>query len=73
MALNIYRRHASHCIAGHALHEMSYESDELHATRGARSRADVGTVGMVSGNAYRPVGGNAATGAANNTRTIAED
>ena len=29
MALNLYRRHGSHCRAGHALHEMTYESDEL--------------------------------------------
>jgi len=28
MALNIYRRHSSHCV-GRALHEMTYEADEL--------------------------------------------
>jgi hypothetical protein len=28
MALNLYRRHGSHCIAGHSLNEMTYESDE---------------------------------------------
>jgi integrase len=29
MTLNIYRRHGSHCIGGRALHDMSYETDEL--------------------------------------------
>jgi integrase len=29
MALNIYRRHGSHCPGGRALHEMTYEADEL--------------------------------------------
>jgi hypothetical protein len=29
MALNVYRRHASHCPGGRALHEMTYEGDEL--------------------------------------------
>jgi hypothetical protein len=29
MALNIYRRHGSHCLGGRALHEMTYEADEL--------------------------------------------
>jgi integrase len=29
MALNIYRRHASHCPGGRALHDMTYEADEL--------------------------------------------
>jgi hypothetical protein len=29
MALNIYRRHGSHCVGGRALHEMTYEADEL--------------------------------------------
>ncbi|WP_321476606.1 tyrosine-type recombinase/integrase [uncultured Paludibaculum sp.] len=29
MALNIYRRHGSHCLGGRALHAMSYEADEL--------------------------------------------
>jgi len=28
MALNIYRRHASHCPGGRALHEMTYQADE---------------------------------------------
>jgi len=29
MALNIYRRHGSHCPGGRVLHEMTYEADEL--------------------------------------------
>ena len=29
MALNLYRRHGSNCAGGRALHEMTYESDEL--------------------------------------------
>ena len=29
MALNTYRRHGSHCPGGRALHEMTYEADEL--------------------------------------------
>src|SRR5271165_902113 len=29
MALNVYRRHGSHCPGGRALHEMTYEADEL--------------------------------------------
>jgi integrase len=29
MALNLYRRHGSHCVGGRALHDMSYETDEL--------------------------------------------
>ncbi len=29
MALNLYRRHGSHCHGGRALHSMSYEADEL--------------------------------------------
>jgi integrase/recombinase XerD len=29
MALNSYRRHGSHCPGGRALHEMTYEADEL--------------------------------------------
>jgi hypothetical protein len=29
MALNIYRRHGSHCPGGRALHEMTYQADEL--------------------------------------------
>jgi integrase len=29
MALNLYRRHGSHCPGGRALHEMTYEADEL--------------------------------------------
>jgi integrase/recombinase XerD len=29
MALNIYRRHGSHCPGGRALHDMTYEADEL--------------------------------------------
>jgi len=29
MALNIYRRHGSHCPGGRALHEMTYDADEL--------------------------------------------
>jgi integrase/recombinase XerD len=29
VALNIYRRHGSHCPGGRALHEMTYEADEL--------------------------------------------
>ena len=29
MVLNIYRRHGSHCPGGRALHEMTYEADEL--------------------------------------------
>src|SRR5438067_13617882 len=29
MALNIYRQHGSHCSGGCALHEMTYEADEL--------------------------------------------
>lgn len=29
MALNIYRRHGSHCPGGRALHGMTYEADEL--------------------------------------------
>jgi integrase/recombinase XerD len=28
MALNLYRRHSSHCIGGRPLHAMTYESDE---------------------------------------------
>lgn len=28
MALNLYRRHGSHCLGGRALHDMSYETDE---------------------------------------------
>jgi len=29
MALNVYRRHGSHCPGGRALHDMTYEADEL--------------------------------------------
>ena len=29
MALNLYRRHGSKCVAGRILHEMTYEADEL--------------------------------------------
>jgi hypothetical protein len=29
MVLNLYRRHGSHCVGGRALHDMSYETDEL--------------------------------------------
>jgi hypothetical protein len=29
MPLNLYRRHGSHCVDGRALHEMTYEADEL--------------------------------------------
>src|SRR5438552_2950771 len=29
MALNLYRRHGSHCPGGRALHDRSYEADEL--------------------------------------------
>lgn len=29
MALNIYRRHGSHCPGGRTLHDMSYDADEL--------------------------------------------
>jgi integrase/recombinase XerD len=29
MALNLYRRHGSHCPAGRTLHQRTYESDEL--------------------------------------------
>ncbi len=29
MALNLYRRHGSHCVGGRALHDMTYEADEL--------------------------------------------
>ena len=29
MALNVYRRHGSHCPGGRALHEMTYEAEEL--------------------------------------------
>jgi integrase len=29
MALNVYRRHGSHCPGGRPLHDMSYEADEL--------------------------------------------
>jgi integrase len=29
MPLNLYRRHGSHCVGGRALHEMTYEADEL--------------------------------------------
>lgn len=29
MALNLYRRHGSHCSGGRALHDMTYEADEL--------------------------------------------
>ena len=29
MALNLYRRHGSHCVGHRALHAMSYEADEL--------------------------------------------
>lgn len=29
MALNVYRRHGSHCPGGRALHAMTYEADEL--------------------------------------------
>jgi hypothetical protein len=29
MALNIYRRHGSYCPGGRALHDMTYEADEL--------------------------------------------
>ena len=29
MALNVYRRHGSHCSGGRALHDMTYEADEL--------------------------------------------
>src|SRR5690349_10308530 len=29
MALNLYRRHGSHCVGGRELHDMSYETDEL--------------------------------------------
>jgi integrase/recombinase XerD len=29
MALNVYRRHGSHCPGGRTLHEMTYEADEL--------------------------------------------
>src|SRR5580698_5649829 len=28
MPLNLYRRHASHCLGGHAAHTMSYAADE---------------------------------------------
>jgi integrase len=28
MALNLYRRHATHCPGGHATHSMTYEADE---------------------------------------------
>ena len=29
MALNLYRRHGSHCPGGRSLHDMRYEADEL--------------------------------------------
>src|SRR5579863_1996470 len=29
MALNLYRRHGSHCSGGRALHDMTYETDEV--------------------------------------------
>ena len=29
MALNLYRRHGSHCPGGRRLHQMTYEADEL--------------------------------------------
>jgi len=29
MPLNLYRRHSSHCLGGHAAHTMSYAADEL--------------------------------------------
>src|SRR5262245_24249266 len=29
MALNIYRRHGSHCPGGRALHQMTYQADEI--------------------------------------------
>lgn len=29
MALNLYRRHGSHCPGGRSLHEMTYEADEI--------------------------------------------
>jgi hypothetical protein len=29
MALNVYRRHGSHCPGGRALHDLTYETDEL--------------------------------------------
>ncbi len=29
MALNLYRRHGSHCAGGRALHDRTYEPDEL--------------------------------------------
>src|ERR1051325_4323916 len=29
MSLNLYRRHGSHCVGGRALHETTYEADEL--------------------------------------------
>jgi hypothetical protein len=29
MALNLYRRHGSHCLGGRALHHRTYEADEL--------------------------------------------
>src|SRR5436190_13633724 len=32
VALNIYRRHGSHCRGGRALHETTYEADELRRT-----------------------------------------
>jgi integrase len=32
MALNLYRRHGSHCVGGRALHAMTYEADELRRT-----------------------------------------
>lgn len=32
MALNLYRRHGSNCPGGRALHDMTYEADELRRT-----------------------------------------
>jgi len=32
MALNLYRRHGSNCHGGRALHDMTYEADELRRT-----------------------------------------
>lgn len=32
MALNLYRRHGSNCPGGRALHQMTYETDELRRT-----------------------------------------
>ena len=32
MTLNVYRRHGSHCPGGRALHDMTYEADELRRT-----------------------------------------